>query len=381
MIDRPGGVIGGQQFQPVGEWLPLPDQDSGHISTGIVGKVVSAPAFDGCFLNSYAYTDAPMRTGPPDSGAYSVLKVPPFTSWAVKMRVQRFGIIGRISDGNIFVGLTRVLTSDINQWDYCLNVSTPPRIVRGFPHPGNSVLIYERGTDAQFPPQPVFWRHGIWTSTDQVICFECINQTVRYVVDDVVVYTSTSIPNYGDPISIAVLFDCNAQELLDVSISSGSNVLIRNEVAMGPSVGADCEGLFPVPGASTIPLGLTRIGAAMNQMPSLPQGSADPIPVQFRETTMQWGEFQQQFGTGIKAANTLQQRPIRRFEIEWDGLSPEQAGILDAHYERTHSGIPFSIRHVHTGEVVTGCRYASYSRGDQVRYWVQSRSAVIVRYA
>lgn len=362
-------------------WTSLPDLNAGDISSAVPEIVTGNPATDGCAINLPAYTDSPGRTTPPVAGAYSSLKVPAFTSWEVRAQVSRTSGGNRVADGNVFVGLTRVLTSDINQWDYCLNVSTSARTIREFPHPGKSVLIYERGQDSNFPPRPIFWRHGIWESNDQVIRFQCINQTVRYLVDDTLIYTSLLTPTYSPDISIAVLFDCAVQTLSGVSITSGSNAIIGSNVSMGPSTGEDCAGLFPVPGVTSIPFGTTRIGAAVSQMPPLPQGPSDPIPVQFRELIIEWGEFQQQFGTGVKEANTLQQTPIRRFEIEWDGLSPEQAGILDAHYERTHSGIPFSIRHVHTGEVVNNCRYASYSRGDQVRYWVQSRQAVIVRYA
>jgi hypothetical protein len=362
-------------------WTSLPDLDPSGISSPVAGEVVGSPAIDGCGTNSFAYTDAPMRNNAPVAGAYSSSRVPPLTTWEVRMRVSRTSGGSRVADGNIFVGLTRALTSDINQWDYCLNVSTSPRVVRGFPHPGKSVLVYEGGIDSSFPPRPVFWRHGIWESNDQLIRFQCINEILRYFVDDTLVYISTKPPSYTPDLVIGVLFDCSGQKLSDVEILSDNSVLIGSQIAQGPLTGADCEGLFPVPQSVSVPVGVTRIAAAVSQMPPLPQGPVDPIPVQFRETTMQWGEFQQQFGTGVKAANTLQQRPIRRFEIEWQGLSPEQAGILDSHYERTHSGIPFSIRHVHTGEIVDGCRYASYSRGDQVRYWVQSRSAVIVRYA
>ena len=361
-------------------WTSLPDLNAGNISSPVVGEVVGSPSVDGCLTNEFAFSDAPMRTGAPTAGAYSSIKVPASTSWDVRMKVSRTSGGNRIADGNVFVGLTRTLSSNINQWDYCLNVSTSARPVRSFPHPGKSVLIYEGGIDAGFPPLPIYWKHGIWESNGQLIRFQCINDVVRYFVDDTLVYVSTKPPSYTPDLVIAVLFDCPNQKLSDVSILSGSNVLVGSALSMGTATGADCEGLFPVPELVSVPVGVARVTAVVAQMPPLPQGPTDPIPVQFRELAINWGEFVQQFGTGVKEANTLLQTPVRRFEIEWDGLTPEQAGILDAHYERTHSGIPFSIRHVHTGEIVSGCRYASYARGDQVRYWVQSRSAVIVRY-
>jgi len=68
------------------------------------------------------------------------------------------------------------------------------------------------------------------------------------------------------------------------------------------------------------------------------------------------------------------------FEVEWDGLSEANAQMLDAHYDSTGGGLSFSIVYPHTGETITGCRYASYTRSPHTRYWSQSRSATIIRY-
>ena len=127
-----------------------------------------------------------------------------------------------------------------------------------------------------------------------------------------------------------------------------------------------------------MPINVSAIQSAVTQMPAFPQGPTDPIPVRFQEVAVNWGEFEQRFATGIGDVNTLQRTPIRRFEIEWDGLTPEQAGALDAHYERSHAGLSFTM--TYRGEVLTNCRYMSYSRTDHTRYWVQSRQATIVRY-
>lgn len=369
-------------------WTSLPDLSPLNISTPVDGEVEGPPVVSSGGQGGggsvpvviFAFTDAPQRTSAPFSGAYTSTIITQTSSWEIAARMKRISDTGqRLRDGSLYIGLTRNLVSDINQWDFCFNVSTEPREIRDFPHPSDSVLIFE-GVDNAFPPLPTSWKHGIWKSNDQLIRIECINQTVRYYVDDLLVYTSIKRPDYSSDVYVAILFDSQGQSITELNIRSDASVLLNESLTQGPATSADCEGLFPVPTSVTVPVGVSRVAAAVSQMPPLPQGPTDPIPVQFRELIIDWGEFQQQFGTGVKEANTLHQTPVRRFEIEWDGLSPEQAGILDAHYERTHSGIPFSIRHVHTGEIVNNCRYASYVRGDQVRYWVQSRSAVIVRY-
>jgi len=361
-------------------WTALPD--IGNIDTSTPDVLANSNAgYNACPSDAYSYSDNSRFNLPPASGASTPLTVSSAILFEVRMRVRRIQLGSRFSkDGNLYVGLTRNLTGNINQWDYCLNVSSASRRIGRFPHPGNSVLLFEFNDFNPFPPRPVYWDHGVWASTDQIIRLQGINGTLRYLIDNRLIYTSPTPIIPGQALYLAALFDCHYQELFDLQVLTGSNVLVAGDVTMGPVVGQDCAGSFPTPGGATLPAGVSAIQAAVSQMPALPQGEDAPIPVRFQETVVDWGEFEQRFGTGFGQANTLQNNPVRRFEIDWDGLSPAQAALLDAHYERSHAGIPFTITNPHTGEVIPNCRYAAYTRGDHVRYWIQSRAAVIVRY-
>jgi len=345
---------------------------------------------------SFSNSDFPLNLGAPVLGAIAddtnAVQMPGNMSWEVSTTLRRFGGLtyqnvldnafpSRSStDGNFWFGLTRIATRDIQQWDYCVNIyaGTGTRNIRSFPHTPNSVLIIEQDPFVQLPPRPVFWRQGVWKNADQVIRIQCINKVIRYFIDDLLIYTSRVPFDFNDPVYMAILMDCQGQAITPPVLVTGTNVLVGNPVALGPSTGADCAGLFPSPGGVPLPINVTAIQGAVAQMPALPQGPTDPIPVRFQEVAVNWGEFEQRFGTGQGDVNTLQRTPIRRFEIEWDGLTPEQAGALDAHYERSHVGLSFIM--TYRGEVLTNCRYMSYSRTDHTRYWVQSRQATIVRY-
>jgi hypothetical protein len=374
------------------EYGPLPasvnDFDTGiSVDTeGIVGPQGPGGVegidivYNACAAGVYSFTDGTRFATAPSNGAIAGTTLTSSNIFEVQCRAQRRFEFDRIATGNLYVGLTRTITGNINQWDYCVNVSTPARTIQAFPHPANSLLFFESNSASPYPPRPVYWKHGVWDSTDQMIRFRGVNGTMRIYLDDALLYTSrTSIP-IGQTFYLAVMFDCSGQSVYDIAILTGSNVTVGSSLAEGEDVGEGCAGPFTLPGGGAIISGMTAIQAAVNLMPALPQGTDDPIPTRFQETAVAWGEFEQRFGTGVAQANTQQKTPIRRFEIDWDGLTTEQAAVLDAHYERSHSGIPFSITNPHTGEVITNCRYASYTRGDHVRYWIQSRAAVIVRY-
>lgn len=344
---------------------------------------------------SFSFSDFPFNTGAPIVGSIAsgieAKSMPSNMAWELSARFARYEVdvpgttpviqsTRLLPDGNFWFGLSRVSTSNIHLWDYCVNVyaGASVRPVRGFPHQPNSVLIFERDTAFQFPPRPVFWRQGVWKNTNQLIRIQCVNKVIRYFVDDLLIYTSRIPFEYTDPVYPTVMFDCRGQAMISPLLITGTNVLVGNPIAFGPSTGADCAGPFPSPGGVPLPVNVTAIQGAVAQMPPLPQGPTDPIPVRFQEVAVNWGEFEQRFATGLGDVNTLQKTPIRRFEIEWDGLTPEQAGALDAHYERSHAGLSFTM--TYRGEVLTNCRYMSYSRTDHTRYWVQSRQASIVRY-
>lgn len=375
------------------EWGPLPTGASGaDSSVGIpnlagFGQLPGLNiAYNACSTGIYAYTDAAL-TGranqfAPTNGSTAETPLTAGNNFEVRCLASRVSQAFEIIEtGNIYIGLTRTRGNDVNQWDYCMNISSPARTIRRFPHPANSVLIYEFDADNLFPPRPIYWKHSIWKNDgQQLIRFQGINGQMRYLIDDTLIYTSRWPIAIGETFYFAVMFDCSGQQVTQIELLTGGNALVGSDVAAGTTVGTGCSGPFTVNGATTVIAGLSAIQAAVIVMPPLPQGADDPIPVRFQETAVAWGEFQQQFGTGMAQANTIQKSPVRRFEIEWDGLTPEQAAVLDTHYERSHQGIPFTITNPHTGEIVNNCRYASYTRGDHVRYWIQSRSAVIMRY-
>ena len=377
------------------EWGPLPTGASGaDSSVGIpnpagFGQLPGLNiVYDACETGIYAYTDAALAVNgrptqfAPTNGSTAETPLTAGNNFEVRCFASRISQAFEIIEtGNIYIGLTRTRGNDVNQWDYCMNISSPARTIRRFPHPANSVLIYEFDADNLLPPPPIYWKHSIWKNDgQQLIRFQGINGQMRYLIDDTLIYTSRWPIAIGETFYFAVMFDCSGQQVTQIELLTGGNALVGSDVAAGTTTGAGCNGPFTVNGATTVIAGLSAIQAAVIVMPPLPQGADDPIPVRFQETAVAWGEFQQQFGTGMAQANTIQKSPVRRFEIEWDGLTPEQAAVLDTHYERSHQGIPFTITNPHTGEVVNNCRYASYTRGDHVRYWIQSRSAVIMRY-
>lgn len=94
-----------------------------------------------------------------------------------------------------------------------------------------------------------------------------------------------------------------------------------------------------------------------------------------------WGEFGHDGPDGVPEYNTIQTSPIRRFNIEYEGLSQADARILDAHFTSTRGGIGFTVTLPRTGEVITNCRYESYKINPHTKVWSQSRSVVIVKYS
>lgn len=98
------------------------------------------------------------------------------------------------------------------------------------------------------------------------------------------------------------------------------------------------------------------------------------------EITPDWGEYGQEGPDGIPEYGTVQTSSIRRFSIEYDGLSQSEARQLDQHFSSTKGGVGFTMLVPRTGETITNCRYESYKVNSHIKIWSQSRSIVIVKY-
>lgn len=130
--------------------------------------------------------------------------------------------------------------------------------------------------------------------------------------------------------------------------------------------------------AFTEPCGLpwTFPTPAAYPVPSL----GGPLYLYFDEVEPDWGNFGHQFGDGNPKFGTIQSARVRRFVLDYGGLSEADATALDDHYESTKGAISFSFTHPRTAEVLTGVRYENYSRSPHFRVFSQARSARLVRY-
>jgi hypothetical protein len=139
-----------------------------------------------------------------------------------------------------------------------------------------------------------------------------------------------------------------------------------------------------------VPLTLTIIPALADSCArpwTIPTPTEFPVPAvsgiqytYFDELEPDWGQFGQQFPDLTPEFNTIQTSRIRRFIFEWQGLDEAQAAVLDAHWESTRGGLPFTLTRPRTGEVITGVRYERYERTPHRRVWSQTRTAILVKY-
>lgn len=105
-----------------------------------------------------------------------------------------------------------------------------------------------------------------------------------------------------------------------------------------------------------------------------------PQFLRFQEIKPEWGEFGGAFPDGVPTYNTIQTAAVRRWQVEYDGLSQDEALVLDTHFRSTRGGISFNMTVPRTGEALTGVRYESYQRSAHQKVWSQARSVVLVRY-
>jgi len=254
------------------------------------------------------------------------------------------------ASGRSFVGIDHggTYTADFSQWDYCIHVSTESN-TSGTPHPINSIFIYEGGA-----PNKTYL-DGVWEE-GKLLRIVCINNVVRYYLDSLLIYTSATAPTYS--LYAVVSLACLNKTVLDPKFITSAGTGACEE---GPTVLGGCQGSWTIPTPAALPL--TGIDFTY-----------------FQEIEGDWGEIEQEFPDGTPNATTIQTSAVRRFEVEWDGLSETDAQDMDAHYDSTSGGLKFTVTHPHTGETITGIRYEDYNRADHQKVWAQKRTARLVKY-
>lgn len=330
------------------DWLP--NENMEFSGTTLSSKNTGV---DTCSANATAYGDAYATT----FNGFAFLDD---QDWEFRARLT-----GRVPSGRAWIGIasgdvqySETLILDPTNWRYCLHVSTETQTDVQPPHPANSVYIFEGSTT------PKTWVDGIWTSSGQVIRLLNLGGVLCYYVDNLLIYRSLIPLEY--PMEAVVMFGCHDMVAEDAEIVTGPSVGIGSgAVDRGPDSGGGCLGPWQFPSPGTFPL---------------PPVAGAPIPVRFQETTPEWNEYGQQFADQSGRYNSRTAGAVRTFEVDWDGLDPAQVALLDNHYESTASGVSFVMTDPHTQELITGCRYLSYTRGPHVRYWSQSRQARIIKY-
>lgn len=293
-------------------------------------------------------------TAPPNSGATSLNGLVIDEDWEFRCQLS-----GRNPNGRVWLGIVMTDVAfgatplDYTMWQFCLHVSTVALSTATPPRPANSVVVYEEG-------EAKAWVDGIWTNTDQQLRMICLGGTVRYYVDCTLIYRSLGRHQY--PMEAIIGMACHNTSVINAQIIKGPMVGVGTG-AIGAGDAANLNWSIPTP----------------YDMPQPPIVNA-PIATRCQEVISNWNEYGTEFADKRGQYNTKLARDIRMFEIEWTGLSIEQAAVLDAHYDLTSGGLPFTFTHPETGERITNCRYASYTLSPHTRVWSQSRSATIIRY-
>lgn len=298
-------------------------------------------------------------TSGPDSGGVTLNALTEDQDWEFRCRLT-----GRDPNGRAWIGLAIGDVAfgdtplDYTLWQYCMHISTEIWSSANPPHPAGSVYIYEGSAT------PKTWVDGIWQSNGQQIRIICLGGVVRYYVDCTLIYRSLNAPVYS--LEAVVGFACYNMAVTDAEVVTGPMVGVgTGAIAEGDASGFGCRGSWTIPTPTDLP-----------QPPTVNA----PIAVRFQEVVSDWREYSADFSDQTSISNTKLAQRIRMFEVEWQGLSLEQAALLDAHYQSTAGGLPFAMTIPGTGERVVNCRYASYSISPHTRIWSQTRTATIIRY-
>ena len=249
------------------------------------------------------------------------------------------------NSGRTFIGLTsNPFSLDFATWASCLYVSTvaasgPPA------HPANTLQIFE----GMAPGLIAF--DGVWNE-GRLLRFVCRSGHLRYYLGSQHLFTSGQALVY--PLRAITSIACLNKTVLDAQILTARGQ-IRGPADASP---------WTIPTPAALPLA----------------SSGGPRHSYFQETEADWNEIRSEFRTGGSLTRSLQSAPVRAFEIRWDGLSEAEALLLDTHWQSTSGGLPFTLIHPQTGEVITGVRYIGYARSSHQRVWSQERSARLVKH-
>jgi len=297
------------------------------------GQLEKNAGSDNCFTNASGSGDAGARSNETISSG----------NWEFQCT------LGPSPSGRSFVGISRgTYSTDFTTWDYCIHVSTESNTT-GTPHPADSIFIYEGS------PPNLTYLDGVWDE-GKLLRIVCENNVVRYYLDSLLIHTSSKAPVY--PLFACVSLACLNKTVVDPKFitSAGTGACEQGNVSLG-----GCADGWTIPTPSALPTGGIKF-------------------TYFQEIEGEWGEHGQPFPDGVPNFTTIQTAAVRKFDVEWDGLTEAEAQTMDAHFDSTSGGLKFTITHPHTSETITGVRYESYNRTEHEKVWAQKRTARLVKY-
>lgn len=107
-----------------------------------------------------------------------------------------------------------------------------------------------------------------------------------------------------------------------------------------------------------------------------------PYPLFFHEDVPEFRTYGNEFAD-LRQEHAVNAQKIRRFTFTYDGLSPAEAAILDAHYESAKGeAFGFTVTLPRTLEVVQNVRYApdGFKINEHEKAWSLPRTVTLIRY-